>query len=919
MLYVLIFIDVINGYWIIFNREHSGSCLLRRIFLRLLFQNLILVFILCWVGNINHVSAQDKVVLQLHFDHQFQFAGYYAAQWKGFYKEAGLNVDIRSGMRSDGSLINVMEELKSGRIDFGIAAGDALIARANGVPLVLLASIFQQSGVEVFALPKARLLSPADLPRLRVQNGNNHLLDLELIAMLEAEGIDPKTVPLLSMPPPYTIQSHFDRLFKGEVDATLAYSLSILWYAKERNIALTRLRPSAYGVDFYGDSLFAHRGTIEKDHEMVERFVAASLKGWQYAMEHPDEIAAEIAVKLPCVLPVSNSVAYNRFLAGRVKQLTMFPVVRIGHINPERWETMNDSMKLAGLVNTDLDIDTFIFDPKGERAAQLQRRYWIIFIALTTLVFALVAYAVIAQIGRRRERRRTLNELRDSERRLRTILDTEPECVKVVSADGKLLEMNRAGLAMLEACSLTEAQQYPLIEFIEPDYREAFGNFHQKVLRGENDKLVFKIKGLKGKNRWLETHATPLHEDKEVMMLGVTRDITEKKQAEEALQNKEEQLQQMQKMEAIGRLAGGVAHDFNNLLTAINGYSDLVLLKIPPTDSLRVNVLEIKKAGERAADLTKQLLAFSRKQMMQPKVINLNYIVTDVSKMLDRLINENISVSTILAPDLGQVKADPGQIGQVIVNLAVNARDAMPNGGRLTIETANVILDEEYAKHHVAVTPGFFVMLAVSDTGIGIDKETQERIFEPFFTTKATGTGTGLGLSTVHGIVSQSGGNIRVYSEVGKGTTFKVYLPRVKAEVEQTQSYPMPQVLPQGTETVLLVEDNEMVRDITSTTLKMQGYKVLEVSSGKEAISVCEQFEDIIHLLLTDVVMPEMSGSEVAEQIKLIRPDIKVLYISGYTEDAIVHHGVLDDGIEFLEKPFTPDSISRKVREVLDK
>lgn len=380
---------------------------------------------------------------------------------------------------------------------------------------------------------------------------------------------------------------------------------------------------------------------------------------------------------------------------------------------------------------------------------------------------------------------------------------------------------------------------------------------------------------------------------------------------------KEEQLRQSQKMEAIGKLAGGVAHDFNNLLTAITGYSDLSLRHLDKTDRLYRNLQEIKKAGERAAGLTRQLLAFSRKQVLQPKVLDLNAVIVDLNKMLQRLIGEDIDMMLMLKPDLGKVKADPGQIEQILMNLLVNARDAMPVGGKLTIETANLYVNEQSAHGHPSVPQGCYVVLSVSDTGCGMDIATQERIFEPFFTTKEVGKGTGLGLSTVYGVVQQSGGDVWVESEVGKGTTFKVYLPR-EDELAESVEVETETVIPAGTETVLLVEDETIVRKMTKEILQLSGYQVLEASNGQEALMVCEQHHDPVHLMLTDVVMPLMSGRELAEHLAQRRPEIKVLYMSGYTDDAIVHHGVLEKGTAFLEKPFTPNGLSRKVREVLD-
>ncbi len=380
----------------------------------------------------------------------------------------------------------------------------------------------------------------------------------------------------------------------------------------------------------------------------------------------------------------------------------------------------------------------------------------------------------------------------------------------------------------------------------------------------------------------------------------------------------EQQLRQAQKMEAVGRLAGGIAHDFNNLLMVISGYSEFLLDRIGPDPALRGPAQEIANAAERATSLTRQLLAFSRKQMLAPKIVDLNGVVTESLKMLTRLIGEDIDLVMVAGAEIGAAKADPGQIEQVIMNLAVNARDAMPHGGNLTIETANVTLDEEYARLHAPVTPGKYVMLAISDTGVGMDAETQSHIFEPFFTTKGL-KGTGLGLSTVYGIIKQSGGYIWVYSEPGKGTSFRIYLPRVSATGEAIAAEPTVAAAKpeQALGTILLVEDESNLRRLARQYLENQGYTVLEAADGAAAIEVSSAHSGPIHLLLTDVIMPGMNGRELAHRLSALRPEIKVLYMSGYTENAIAHNGTLEEGITLLQKPFTLPTLKAKVREKL--
>jgi len=415
-----------------------------------------------------------------------------------------------------------------------------------------------------------------------------------------------------------------------------------------------------------------------------------------------------------------------------------------------------------------------------------------------------------------------------------------------------------------------------------------------------------------GSRGWMMDRGEPVRDaDGAITHLrGVAMDITERR-------NLGEQFRQAQKMEAVGRLAGGIAHDFNNLLTIINGYSQILLETPASGHTARTYLKEIEDAGNRAASLTRQLLAFSRRQVLEPQVVNLNVVITDLGKMLTRLIGEDIKLHTSLDPSLARVKADPGQIEQVIMNLAVNARDAMPSGGNLTIETSNVELDENYAQTHPTVKPGPHVMFAVVDTGTGITAETQARIFEPFFTTKEQGKGTGLGLATVYGIVKQSGGSIWVYSELGHGTVFKIYLPAVSENLTEKGHATAETGSGFGTETILVIEDEEGVRSLVRHALESRGYKVLETDDAEEAFALCASYEGTIHLLLTDVVMPKMSGPAVAENVTALRPGVKVLYMSGYTDDAIVHHGVLSEGMPFIQKPFSPVTLRKKIREVL--
>lgn len=515
---------------------------------------------------------------------------------------------------------------------------------------------------------------------------------------------------------------------------------------------------------------------------------------------------------------------------------------------------------------------------------------------------------------------RTEKALRESEEKYRAIFDGAAEGIRIIDRQTKKFTYVNPAMCRMLGYTEDELRHMTVRDIMPP---EVVALINTEIERHDSkNKSIFlnDIPNLKkdGTIIYTDVALTPrIVIDGRHNSIAFSTDITEKKKAEDDIKKIEEQLRRSQKLEALGRLTGGIAHDFNNILTTIIGNADMMLMDVPKDNPMHSDLEEIKIAGDRAASLISQLLAFSRKQILQPTVMNLNDTVNDMDKMLRRIIGEDIELSTILAPDLGQVEADEGQIEQVIMNLAVNARDAMPRGGKVTIETANTDIDEAYTHDHVAIIPGPYVMLAISDTGTGMNRNVQENLFEPFFTTKSKEKGTGLGLSTVYGIVKQSNGNIYVYSEPGKGTTLKVYLPRVEKSIVKKKKAKRPKTL-SGSETILVVEDNEMVGNLTMRILKQSGYRVLIAPDGREALRVLKEYEGYIHLVLTDVVMPGMSGEKLEKKLKAARPDIKVLFMSGYTDNAVVHHGLLSQGKVFLQKPFTPEDLTRKIREVLE-
>ena len=641
---------------------------------------------------------------------------------------------------------------------------------------------------------------------------------------------------------------------------------------------------------------------------------------------------------------------------------------------------------------------------------------------------------VISMINDLTVRDETDRELRESRKFLQTIIDTEPECVKLLDAEGNLIMMNQAGLDMIQADSLNEVKGHSVCSLVTADHREAFTRLTERVFRGESGTLDFEMRGIHGRKLWLETHGVPLRNDKDevIALLGITRDITKRKEAEEALlQEKsfsdaiidnlpgifficdeggrlirwnnnevavtgysseelgslnvlelfrkdrdivhralqdlfatgkvtlearlttkystqvpffltgfrmtvsgkrylvavgidvserkrlEEQLRQSQKMESIGTLAGGIAHDFNNILTAIIGYGSLLQMKMKEGDPLRYNVEQILSSANRAASLTQGLLAYSRKQILNPQPVSVNAIIQKVDLLLTRLIGENIELKTMLTDDDVSVMADAGQIEQVLMNLATNARDAMPGGGYLFIETERIELSEVSAKAHEFGKHGTYALITVTDSGMGMDEKTRQRIFEPFFTTKEVGQGTGLGLAIVYGIVKQHNGTITVYSEEGRGTTFKIYLPVVPTFERQRQPFELPPIQG-GVETVLVAEDDEVVRKLTRNVLEQFGYTVIEAEDGEDAVNKFMEHRDLIKLLLFDVIMPKKNGREAYAKIKIFSPEMKVLFLSGYTADTMQRKGLLEPGVNFLMKPVPVNELLRKVRSILD-
>jgi two-component system cell cycle sensor histidine kinase/response regulator CckA len=546
--------------------------------------------------------------------------------------------------------------------------------------------------------------------------------------------------------------------------------------------------------------------------------------------------------------------------------------------------------------------------------------FGMLLVVLVSGVLVLVLRLQQAALGRIRLQAMHTNEdaARRSEQHYRTLFETVSDGIFLVRRDDKLIEINNAACREL-GYTREELLGMPLAEIVAPEAREHLAEIQREVFSKGFVRVEGAQKRKDGSTYPVDLTVSMTELDGAPAFMGVARDITERRRAEADRRRLEDQLQHAVKMESIGRLAGGVAHDFNNLLTAILGNIEIANHRLRRNEGIQDLLGEVRDAAISAAGLTRQLLAFSRRQIVEPRLVDLNELIAHMHKMLVRLIGEDIELRTLPGPGLAAVKIDPGLAEQVLVNLAVNARDAMVGGGVMIIETATVTLDEEYQRSHPLVEPGAYVRLAISDTGSGMSDEVKRHLFEPFYTTKPRGEGTGLGLATIYGAIRQSNGHIEVYSEVGKGTTFKIYLPAESGAPESLTPPLDPRPVIGGSETILVVEDDERVRTIVTRVLREAGYRVLVASNGDDALTVAGTDGQPIHLLVTDVVMPGMNGRQLAERLAQAHPETRTLFTSGYTDNIIAHHGVLDRGIEFLSKPYTLEILTRRVREVLDK
>ena len=837
-------------------------------------------------------TPPERVVLALKWYHQFQSAGYYAALRKGFYAEEGLDVSLR--VPEDG--LFAVEAVLSGRADFGVASADLIRTRAEGKPVVALAAVFQHSPVVLTSRADRGLREPEDFVGRTVMSGPDDMPEIK--SMFRKAGVRPESVTFV--PHRWSIEP----VLAGEVDGSVDYLGNEPYLMRARGVEPHLLRPLDYGVDFYADTLFTTEEQIRRHPERVAAFRRASLRGWTYALENPAEVAGWI-LEMPGVRERGKTREHLLYEADWIAELMRASLVEIGHMNPERWRRIAQTLEEFGAIPAGWTLEGFLYDP-GEDGAALR----------TVLGYALWGAAAMGLLAAgiaywnhklRGAVRRKTRDLKESESKWRSYVDGAPYGIFIADSKGRLVEANPA------ACALSGYSRQELLGMGVRDLlaQESVGEGEElarEALRAglQGGEVLFRTKA--GQYRWGAVAVRKVAEDRYV---GFCDDVTDRKRTAEMLIH-------AQKLDSIGQLAGGVAHDFNNMLAVILGNVEMALESVPVGQPAHADLLEIRKAAERSAELTRQLLGFARKQTVVPKVLDLNETLDGMLKMLRRLIGARVELDWKPGKNVWPIRVDPTQIDQILVNLCVNARDAVGDGGRIGIETGTAVFGEEDCLVHAGAIAGDYCWVAVSDNGRGMEANLLPHIFEPFFTTKGVGKGTGLGLATVYGIVKQNNGFIGVDSAPGKGTVFTIYLPRFEAPVDVPPPRPVAEKSAPTRETILLVEDEAAILVMVRNLLERRGYRVLAASDPVRALDMAAKFAEKIDLLITDVVMPEMSGRDFAAKLLETRPETKCLYMSGHTPEALVRQDALGVGVRFIQKPFTIKALFDKVVEALD-
>ena len=870
----------------------SEKIIIRKFFLSVYISLYIIMFFACISS---YAGDKEKIVLQLKWKHQFQFAGYYAAIEKGYYSEAGLDVVLKEG---GGPGIYTLNEVINGHADYGIGMADIIIARQKGKPVVLLAAIFQHSPIALFLRKDSNVTSPSDLKGKSIMMKSNNG-DLEIRAMLLKEGITEKQIKIESR------TMDLNEFLRGKVDGISGYITDLPLILKQKNFKYSTLNPRDYGIDFYGDCLFTLEKEIKEHPQRVRKFLNATLKGWHYAINHPEEISELIHKKY------SNEQSNEQLLhEAKIMRSLMYPdIVEIGHVNQYRLKHIANILAELKVVPENYSLDGFIYTPDQNLSDKIKKLLYYALIAVFILGLVEIALILFNRKLKKMVEKRT-QELKNEKLFSDALIETLPGIFFVYEDGERLIRWNK-NLQQASGCTDEELLGFHPLDWFTGDEKEKVTNTLQSLLKNgyaECEAEIFYEKN--GKTVPYYHNGVVLEMNGKKYIVGISLDLTEKKLLAT-------QLIQAQKMESIGRFAGGIAHDFNNILTTILGYSELLLIQMEEDNLLRQQISLIHDAGKKASALIKQLLAFSRKQILKKQTVSINSIIDNFLKLITQIVGEDIAIKTYLEAKSGIINADPGQIEQILMNLIVNAKDAIPENGEIIIETADIILDEEYSESHLNLKPGQYVMLAVTDNGEGMDKEVIQHIFDPFFTTKEKGKGTGLGLATIYGIVKQHEGYIYAYSEKNKGTTFKIYFPISTKSIDKDITDRQATSISTGNEIILVVDDEPSICQLIVDTIEPLGYKCLIASNGNEALKIAHKHNNI-DLLLTDVVMPGMNGRTLSETLLAENPNMKVLFMSGYTENVITHNGVLDTYVNYIPKPVTPVVLTQKIRNILD-
>ncbi len=832
--------------------------------------------------------------------HQFQFAGYYAAVEKGFYVREGLDVTLTTP--DDG--IYPVESVLDGRAQYGVSSADLIKERTEGSPIVVIAVVFQHSPIVLLSRKDNDLQYLSDYVGKRLMASDDDFPEIR--AMFAKEGIDPFAIDIV----PHT--GSVDSIIAGHVDAAADYISNEPYQMRLMGVEPRVIQPIDYGIDFYADTLFTTTEETERHPQRVKAFRRASLRGWEYALENVDEMI-DLIMDMPGVRERGKTKELLRYEASHITHLIQPKLVEIGHMNPARWDSMARTYAEFGIIPQDYSLAGFIYNPYD----QSFKYKTLISISITVLLVTCLTILgfILWNANLRKEVRRQTEKLEESEEKFRYMVKNSIDSFVIIAADGTQKYISpvaekATGFSVDELC-------VSFAQFIHPDDLDSVLEMWNFCLTHPDKSARIQYRHRHRAGGWVDFEAVGQNCLDIPAINGVivnVRDITERKEAELEREKLRAQLIHSQKMESVGRLAGGVAHDFNNMLSVIISHADLGLMKMPLDSPIIPRLKEIKNAALRSAELTRQLLSFARRQIVKPRTLNLNEAVSHILDMLKRLIGENIRLDWQPVSNPWPVKIDPTQLDQVLANLCVNARDAIEDTGTITIITDNVVIDQDYAGQHVGLCPGEFVLLAISDNGCGMDEEVCSQVFEPFFTTKEVGKGTGLGLATVYGIVKQHGGYIYADSQVSKGSLFRIYLP--KAVFVHEEKVVMTENIngTRGCETILLVEDEPMIIDIAAAMLEEFGYRVIHAQTPGEALMIAESGREKFDMLLTDIIMPEMNGRELAERLLGMYPQLKVLFMSGY-----IPHDNLEEEGRFIKKPFNVDVLALKVREVLNR